>query len=54
MTIFDRMERRFGWLSFPGFLRYYALFHVLVFVLQYIRPDIGEVLEFDRAKILSG
>lgn len=54
MTNFDRLERRFGWLAFPGFLRYYALFHVLVFVLQYIRPDIGEVLEFDRAKILSG
>ena len=48
------MERRFPWLAFPGFLRYYALFHVLVFVLQLIRPDIGELLEFDRAKIFSG
>lgn len=54
MTLMDRMERRFGWISFPGFLRYYALFHVLVFVLQFIRPDIGELLEFDRAKVLSG
>lgn len=54
MTVFDRLERRFGWLAFPGFLRYYALFHVLVFVLQLIRPDIGQVLEFDRAKIFSG
>lgn len=54
MTIFDRLERRFGWLAFPGFLRYYALFHVLVFVLQIIRPDIGQLLEFDRAKIFSG
>lgn len=54
MTFFDRLERRFGWLAFPGFLRYYALFHVLVFVLQLIRPDIGQVLEFDRAKIFSG
>ncbi len=54
MTVFDRLERRWGWLAFPGFLRYYALFHVLVFVLQLIRPDIGQVLEFDRAKILSG
>jgi hypothetical protein len=50
----DRLERRIGWVSFPGFLRYYALFHVLVFVLQFVRPDIGQLLEFDRAKILSG
>lgn len=54
MTFFDRLERRWGRLAFPGFLRYYALFHVLVFVLQLIRPDIGQVLEFDRAKIFSG
>jgi len=54
MSFLDRLERRAPWLAFPGFLRYYALFHVLVFVLQLIRPDIGQVLEFDRAKILSG
>lgn len=54
MTLFDRLERRCGWLAFPGFLRYYALFHVLVFVLQLFRPDIGELLEFNRAKIFSG
>ena len=54
MTIFDRLERRFGWLAFPGFLRYYALLQILVFVLQLVRPDIGEVLAFDRAKIFSG
>lgn len=53
MTVFDRLERRFGWLAFPGFLRYYALFNVLVFVLQIIRPDIGHFFEFDRAKIFS-
>ena len=54
MTFFDRLERRWGWLAFPGFLRYYALFHVLVFVLQLIRPDIGLLLEFNRDKIFSG
>lgn len=54
MTFFDRLERRVGWLAFPGFLRYYALFHVLVFVLQFIRPNIGDLFEFDRGKILSG
>ncbi len=54
MTFFDKLERRIGWISFPSFLRYYALFHVLVFVLRFIRPDIGQLLEFDRAKIFSG
>ncbi|NJM37779.1 MAG: hypothetical protein HC845_07965 [Akkermansiaceae bacterium] len=54
MTFFDQYERRFGWLAFPGFLRFYALFHVLVFVLQLIRPDLYEILAFDRTKILSG
>jgi hypothetical protein len=54
MTVIDKLERRFGWLAFPGFLRFYALFHVLVFVIQFIRPDVGQLFEFDRAKILSG
>lgn len=54
MSIFDRLERRWGWLAFPGFLRYYALFQVLVFVLQLFRPGITEVLAFDRDKILAG
>jgi hypothetical protein len=54
MSFFDRLERRWGWLAFPGFLRFYALFHVLVFVLQLFRPDMGELLEFDKGKIFSG
>lgn len=54
MTIFDRLERRFGWLAFPGFLRYYALFQVMVFVLQMFRPDIQQALAFDREKIFAG
>lgn len=54
MPRLDRLERRLGGLSFPGFLRYYALLHALVYVLQLVRPDIGSLLEFDRAKIFSG
>lgn len=54
MTIFDKLERRWGWLAFPGFLRYYAMFHVLVFILELIRPDIGQLLAFDREKIFAG
>lgn len=41
-------------MSFPGLLRYYALFHVLVFLLQFVNPSIGEVLQFDREKIMAG
>lgn len=48
------MEGRFGWLAFPGFLRYYALFQVLVFVLQIFNTQIGEVLAFDRERIFAG
>lgn len=54
MTVFDRLERRWAWLAFPGFLRYYAVFHLIVFALQWMRPDLGELFEFDRAKIFSG
>jgi hypothetical protein len=54
MNGFERLERRYGRLSFPGLLRYYAMLHVLVFALQLIRPDLGPLFEFDRAKIFSG
>jgi hypothetical protein len=54
MRILDSIERRCGWMSFPGFLRYYALMHGLVYALQVVRPDIGELLEFNRGRILSG
>lgn len=54
MTWLNAMEKRFGGLAFPAFLRYYALLHALVFVTQLVQPQIGEILEFDRAKILSG
>ncbi len=54
MVFLDKWERKLGWISFPGLLRYYAMFHVLVFTLQFINPAIREMLDFDRAKILSG
>ncbi len=54
MISIDGLERRVGWLSFPGFLRYYALLHGLVYLLQMFRPDIGALLEFDRGRILAG
>ena len=54
MISFERWERRFGWLSFPGLLRYFAILHVLVFFIQMFRPEIFLMLDFDRGKILSG
>lgn len=54
MHFLSKLEKRFGWLEFPGLLRFYALFHVLVFLLQFVNPHIGQILEFDRGKILSG
>lgn len=54
MRSLGHWERRFGWLAFPGLLKYYAMMHALVYVLQVVRPDMGALLEFDRARILSG
>jgi len=54
MLFLDKWERKFGWLSFPGLLKYYALFHVLVYLLQIVNPGIGEILDFNRAKIMDG
>lgn len=54
MRLLDQLERRCGWLAFPGFLKYYVMMHALVYVLQVVRPDIGALLEFDRARILAG
>ena len=54
MISLGQLERRFGGLSFPGFLRYYALLHALVYLLQLVRPDIGGLLEFNRSKIFAG
>lgn len=54
MQFLDRLERRCGWLAFPGFLRFYALFHVAVYALQIFRPNLGALLEFDTQKILAG
>ncbi len=54
MVFSNGFERRFGWLAFPGFLRYFALLHMLVYLLQIVRPGIGLVLMFNWDKILGG
>ncbi|MES2996145.1 MAG: hypothetical protein V4733_04970 [Verrucomicrobiota bacterium] len=54
MRWFEKLEGRLGWLAFPGLLKFYVLLHGIVFGLQWMRPDIGQILEFDREKIFSG
>ena len=54
MISLGQLERRLGWLAFPGFLRFYALFQALVYLLRIVSPNIGRMLDFDRGKILGG
>lgn len=54
MTFLDRMERKFGWLAMPGFLRYFAIFHFGIFLIQFIRPGVVEILDFDLGLIQEG
>lgn len=54
MQFLGKWERKFGWISFPGFLRYYAIFHVMVYLLQYVNPTIHTFLVFDAGKIFTG
>ena len=54
MQFLDKWERKLGWMSFPGLLRYFALLHVMVYLLQYLNPQIGGFLAFDLGKILTG
>jgi hypothetical protein len=54
MQFLGKWEMKLGWISFPGFLRYYAIFHVMVYLLQYVDPNIVTFLLFDSGKILSG
>jgi hypothetical protein len=54
MDFLNRIERRMGWLAFPGFLRYYAILHALAFGLQILRPGLSGALAFNRDLIMSG
>ncbi len=54
MEFLNKWERKLGWMSFPGLLRYCALMQVAVFLLQIINPEVGQMLDFDASKILSG
>ena len=46
MVFSNNFERRFGWLSFPGFLRYYMILQVLASALILVRPDLPGQMAF--------
>ena len=54
MVFSKEFERRFGWLAFPGLLRYFALLHALVYGLTIVKPGIGGLLAFDWNLIRAG
>lgn len=54
MVFSKEFERRFGWLAFPGLLRYFAMLHAMVYVLTIVKPGIGGQLAFDWDLIRAG
>ncbi len=54
MRWLERIERRFGWLAFPGLFKYLLILSVLVYACQWMRPELAPMLDFDRSKILQG
>jgi hypothetical protein len=49
----DALERRMEWLSFPGLFKYLTFLGVIAYACQWARPDIGQILEFDRQRIFE-
>jgi hypothetical protein len=50
----DRIERRLDWLHFPGLFKYLTFLGVIAYALQWPNRNMVAMLDFDRAKILSG
>ncbi|WP_367874856.1 hypothetical protein [Luteolibacter sp. Populi] len=41
------------WLSFPGLFKYLTFLGVIAYACQWANPQIGQILEFDRARIIE-
>lgn len=54
MALLDRIESRLSWLAFPGLLRNLTILCLVVYGIAWTKPDFGQLIDFDRAKILSG
>ena len=48
------LDRKFGWLAFPGLIRSIASLQLVFFVLLIFRPEALEILFLDREKIHEG
>jgi len=53
-SLLDRMERRFGHLALPGFLRIIASFQAICFILIYINPEFASALVLSPAAWENG
>lgn len=54
MALLNTLENRLRWLAFPSLLRGLAIIHFVMILLLMARPDVGQAMTFDWAKILSG
>ncbi|HXA08508.1 MAG TPA: hypothetical protein VNW28_00915 [Chthoniobacterales bacterium] len=54
MKLLDSLERRFGWLAFPGLIRVVVALTALVYLLTFLNPNFLSVLTLDPARIMQG
>ena len=58
VSLFNRflnvLERRFGSWAVPGLIRYFAIAFVSVYLMSWLIPTLGQTLNFDLGKTLSG
>jgi membrane associated rhomboid family serine protease len=54
MNLLDSLERRFGWLAIPGFIRIVVALTALVYLLTFLNPNFLSILTLDPARIMHG
>ncbi len=53
MRWLENIERRLDWLHFPGLFKYLTFLGVIAFACQWVRPDIGLLLDYNRAAVFE-
>jgi hypothetical protein len=56
MPLVDRLESKYGWIAIPGIVRILVAFQLLMFLLIYLRQDVGFALQLalDPGLIMRG
>lgn len=54
MNPLTKIERKLGWLAFPGLFKCIAMLGALVYAISWAKPEFGARIDFDKAKILGG